>query len=86
MVDVLRLGGEELSEEDGGGEGNGGYGWPKLSFGCIRKQSGLFDKQVNPERGREGACLVSLHGAWRTTRSLLVVGGEFLCLVVLWCC
>ncbi|CAM9435000.1 unnamed protein product, partial [Ectocarpus sp. 8 AP-2014] len=47
MVDVLRLGGEELSEEDGEGEGNGGhgYGWPKLSFGCIRKQSGLFDKQ-----------------------------------------
>ncbi|CAN0225868.1 unnamed protein product, partial [Ectocarpus fasciculatus] len=44
MVDILRLGGEELLEED---EEGGGYGWPKLSFGCIRRQSGMFDKQVN---------------------------------------
>lgn len=63
MVDVLRLGGEELLEEDGGGEGNGDYGWPKLSFGCIRRQSGMFDQQVNPCVGERVSCFITVYDA-----------------------
>ncbi|CAM9696261.1 unnamed protein product, partial [Scytosiphon promiscuus] len=46
MNDILRLAGEEEEGGRGWEDGTGNnHGWPSANFGCIRKQSGMFDTQ-----------------------------------------
>eukprot|EP00752_Nemacystus_decipiens_P005847 g5281.t1 len=47
MNDVFRLGAEGYLEDFRGGvPGAGEEGWPRIDFGCIRKQTGMFNMQV----------------------------------------
>eukprot|EP00903_Cladosiphon_okamuranus_P014165 g13164.t1 len=47
MNDVFRLGADEYEEGVRGGVwGTGEEGWPSIDFGCIRRQTGMFNTQV----------------------------------------
>jgi len=66
----VRLGGKEYLESgDGGGLGPGdgsagdGGGWSKINFGCIRRQTGMFNTQVG--RWARGGAQGGVSGLWR---------------------